>query len=185
MHCTKSYIQIAQSFLVRRSITLTCRQESYFLQEIRQLLLFRFRRRWLLQSAQPENFLDHVKTHRLRCAWVELQVQRVPGQGLVIGPLKTEAGNRIIALGTSTLRKLSDHRVQQVQIRLEVRDTWNENGLIFLSSVGTPFDPRNLLKDFKIVLERAGLPDMRFHDIRHSSITLLLNEVGAPIKEIG
>ena len=33
------------------------------------------------------------------------------------------------------------------------------------------------------MLGRAGLEDMRFHDIRHSSITLLLNEVGAPIKE--
>jgi integrase len=102
---------------------------------------------------------------------------------LVIAPPKTEAGNRIIALGASTLRKLSDHRVQQEQLRLEVGDTWNDNGLIFPSSIGTPLDPRNLLRDFKIVLERAGLPDMRFHDVRHSSITLLLNEVCAPIKE--
>jgi integrase len=114
---------------------------------------------------------------------VERQVQRVPGQGLVIAPPKTEAGNRIIALGASTLRKLSDHRVLQEQLRLEVGDTWIDNWLIFPSSIGTPLDPRNLLRDFKIVLERAGLPDMRFHDIRHSSITLLLNEVGAPIKE--
>ena len=32
-------------------------------------------------------------------------------------------------------------------------------------------------------LVKAGLTDMRFHDLRHTSITLLLNEMGAPIKE--
>ena len=37
---------------------------------------------------------------------VERQVQRVPGQGLVIAPPKTEAGNRIIALGPTTMSKL-------------------------------------------------------------------------------
>ena len=114
---------------------------------------------------------------------VERQVQRVPGQGLVIAPPKTEAGNRIIALGSSTLTKLSDHRVKQEETRMVAGDSWKENDLIFPSSIGTPFDPRNLLKDFKIVLDWAGLRDMRFHDLRHSSITLLLNEVGAPIKE--
>ena len=64
-----------------------------------------------------------------------------------------DAGNRIIALGASTLSKVSDHRVQQEKIRLEVGDTWHDNGLIFPSKIGTPFDPRNLLRDFKNVLE--------------------------------
>jgi integrase len=32
-------------------------------------------------------------------------------------------------------------------------------------------------------LDKAGLPMMRFHDLRHTSITLVLNEIGAPIKE--
>ena len=110
-------------------------------------------------------------------------MQHVPGQGLVIAPPKTEAGNRIIALGPSTLGKLSEHCVKQAQIILVAGSGWRENDLVLPSSIGTPYDPRNLLKDFKIVLGRVGLPDMRIHDLRHSSITLLLNEVGAPIKE--
>jgi integrase len=44
-------------------------------------------------------------------------------------------------------------------------------------------DPHNMLKDFKALLVKAGLPMMRFHDLRHTSITLVLNEIGAPIKE--
>jgi integrase len=41
-----------------------------------------------------------------------------------------------------------------------------------------------LLKELKKFLVIAGLPIMRFHDLRHTSITLTLNEVGAPVKEV-
>lgn len=44
---------------------------------------------------------------------VQRQVQRVTGQGLVFSDPKTEAGNRIIALGQATLNKLIDQRQQQ------------------------------------------------------------------------
>jgi integrase len=37
--------------------------------------------------------------------------------------------------------------------------------------------------EFKRLLNKAGLPEMRFHDLRHTTLTLLLNEVGVPIKE--
>lgn len=54
---------------------------------------------------------------------------------------------------------------------------------MFTSKVGTPIDPRNLLQDCKKVLSYAGLPEMRFPDLRHTSITMDLNELEAPIKE--
>ena len=96
-------------------------------------------------------------------------------------PPKTEAGNRVIALGAPTLSKLMEHRERQAEVILVAGNGWRDNDLVFPSRIGTPYDPLNLLKDFKIVLTRAGLPNMRIHDLRHSSITLLLNEVGAPI----
>ncbi len=70
---------------------------------------------------------------------VERQVQRVPGQGLVISPPKTEAGNRIIALGASTLTKLSDHRVKQEEIIMVAGGGWKDNDMVFPSSIGTPY----------------------------------------------
>jgi integrase len=51
----------------------------------------------------------------------------------------------------------------------EVRD------LIFATSVGTPINPENLVKrSFKPLLKKAGLPEIRFHDLRHTCATLLL-----------
>ena len=46
---------------------------------------------------------------------------------------------------------------------------------MFSSEVGTPIDARNVTrKHFKPLLQRVGLPDIRFHDLRHSAATLLL-----------
>lgn len=50
---------------------------------------------------------------------------------------------------------------------------WQETRLVFASTVGTPIHPRNMLRAFYKLLERAGLPHMRFHDLRHSCATLL------------
>jgi len=53
---------------------------------------------------------------------------------------------------------------------------WSDHGLVFPSSVGTPLGARNLQRHFKTVLERAGLPDIRFHNLRHTCATLLLRQ---------
>lgn len=47
-------------------------------------------------------------------------------------------------------------------------------GLAFTSAVGTPFEPRNVTRQFKALLTAAGLPNIRLHDLRHSCATLLL-----------
>jgi integrase len=47
--------------------------------------------------------------------------------------------------------------------------------LVFYTSVGTPLNPKFVLERFKKLLKKAGLPDMRFHDLRHSIATILLS----------
>jgi integrase len=47
-------------------------------------------------------------------------------------------------------------------------------GLVFPSTIGTPLDARNVVRQFQKLLHKAGLPHMRFHDLRHTCASLLL-----------
>jgi hypothetical protein len=47
---------------------------------------------------------------------------------------------------------------------------------VFTSTVGTPLDERNVRRDFKRLLKVAELPEMRLHDLRHTTATLLLGQ---------
>ncbi|WP_309475796.1 tyrosine-type recombinase/integrase [Streptomyces spongiicola] len=55
---------------------------------------------------------------------------------------------------------------------------WKENGLIFTSRIGTPLEPDNLRRSWYPLRKRLGL-EIRFHDLRHSAVSLLL-DLGAP-----
>jgi integrase len=60
---------------------------------------------------------------------------------------------------------------------------WRENGLIFASETGEPLDRRTVsTHPCKPLLKRAGLPQIRFHDIRHTCATLLLGRNVNPKK---
>jgi integrase len=62
-----------------------------------------------------------------------------------------------------------------VIVRMDTR--YRDQGLVFASEVGTPLNRHNLnSRSFKPLLERAGLPEIRFHDLRHTCATLLLSK---------
>ena len=69
---------------------------------------------------------------------------------------------------------LRQHRLWQRKDRLLAGFRWKETGLVFTTRWGTVLEQSNVSRSFKIVLKRLGLPDMRFHDLRHSYATLLL-----------
>ena len=54
---------------------------------------------------------------------------------------------------------------------------------MFPSRVGTPYEPHGLHDDFKRILAKAELPDVRFHDLRHSAASLMLAH-GIPLRSI-
>jgi integrase len=58
---------------------------------------------------------------------------------------------------------------------LLVGSDWPEHGLVFTTAFGEPLDGRHVTaRDFHPLLKRAGLPSIRFHDLRHTAATLLL-----------
>ncbi|HVR88333.1 MAG TPA: tyrosine-type recombinase/integrase [Candidatus Limnocylindria bacterium] len=101
-------------------------------------------------------------------------LQRLPGRLLFADP-KTAASRRAIPLGARALDALRRHRVAQAEERLRVGAAWTDSGLVFTTEVGTPIDAGNLLRRTHYpLLARAGLPRVRFHDLRHTAATLLL-----------
>ena len=70
---------------------------------------------------------------------------------------------------------LKAHRKKQLEQRARLAGFYEDHGLIFSSENGTPLNPENLVKrSFKPLLKKAGLPEIRFHDLRHTCATLLL-----------
>jgi integrase len=89
-----------------------------------------------------------------------------------------KSGNgRNIRLTQRATVALKEHRKRQLEERMERSALWQEQGLVFPSSVGTPLSGGNLNRTFKAVLKRAALPQsFRFHDLRHTCATLLLRQ---------
>lgn len=106
---------------------------------------------------------------------IQRQLQRLRN-GLVFSEPKSAAGRRVIALGVTTVEKLRKHQNLQLGERQAASSFWKENDMIFPSTTGTPMDPSNLYHNFKRLLKEAELPDIRFHDLRHTAATLMLQQ---------
>lgn len=110
-------------------------------------------------------------------------LQRQKGRGLVLIDTKTDRSRRTIALPSPLIAALRAHRVRQLQERLVAGSRWQDRGFVFTSSIGSGLEPRSLHRAFKAMLAEAGLPDIRFHDLRHSAASLMLAQ-GVPLRVV-
>ena len=107
---------------------------------------------------------------------VKRQLQHISGHGLVFSEPKTAAGRRMIVLSPNAIEKLRLHIEKQILERQLAGNTWVENDLMFPTRLGSPMYSANMYKIFKAVLKLAGLPNIRFHDLRHTAATLMLQQ---------
>jgi integrase len=97
--------------------------------------------------------------------------------GPVLSAPKTKGSKRSVKLTQSAVEGLREHLERQLEDKVKVSGLWEENGLVFASEVGKPLDRRDLTtRRFKPLLEQARLPQIRFHDLRHTCATLLLTK---------
>ena len=95
------------------------------------------------------------------------------------GEPKTEKSKRKIVLPQFVVETLKRHRMTQLEMRLQAGAAWVDNDLVFSNKRGGFIVPMTLSNHFFQLLEEAGLPHIRFHDLRHSAATLLLS-MGVP-----
>ncbi len=111
---------------------------------------------------------------------VKRQVRHFKGGKHTFTKPKSKSGNRTIILGKKALEILKIHRSgQQKMIRLS-RNGWEDFDLIFPSRVGTPITASNIRRGFRKLLKKSRLPQIRFHDLRHTAASLMLNH-GIPV----
>lgn len=106
-------------------------------------------------------------------------LQRIDGKLRLVEP-KIARSRRSIKLPEVIVDLLGQHRRRQLKDRLLAGARWHESDLVFTTSIGTPLDGSMVTHRFPELLASAGLPRIRFHDLRHSCASLLLAQGVSP-----
>ncbi len=105
---------------------------------------------------------------------VEGTLRKIKGRFLITKP-KTISSDRWVALPEVAIVALRDHKLRQAQERLIIGDQWSGANHVFTTARGAGIDGPNLTKRFRLQLKRFGLRDIRFHDLRHTAASILIN----------
>lgn len=114
---------------------------------------------------------------------VRMNLQAVNNRFVLAEP-KTTHSRRTIALSQHVVAQLKAHRKRQAEESLKRGPSWNEQDLVFSNQDGGILQPKIISqRRLKRLLKRAGLPDVRFHDLRHTAATIAIAR-GVPIKVV-
>ncbi len=117
-----------------------------------------------------------------RSLTVQRSLSRLPGGYREHEP-KTASGKRRIALPSFVIEALQQHHTRQLEAKLRAGPAWEEHNLVFCNIYGRFLSSSSLHKLFTSLLRKAGLPHIRFHDLRHSAATILL-AMKVPVKVV-
>jgi integrase len=100
------------------------------------------------------------------------------------GDTKTEKSRRTLALPRLCVEALREQRKLQAKDRLRAGELWQDRGLVFSSTVGTPLNANNVIRAFRTITEKAGLgKDWVPREMRHTFVSVLsANDV--PVESI-
>jgi integrase len=101
------------------------------------------------------------------------------------GDTKTKRSRRTLALPQRCVDALREHRIRQDVLRGQVGSRWQDNDLVFPSRVGTSWDASHARREFRKVVETAGLDPQAWtpRELRHSFVSLM-SDAGVPIEHI-
>jgi integrase len=115
---------------------------------------------------------------------VRATLKRSEDGTFVFAEPKTIQSRRRVALPATAAIALQRHRVRQREQQVRVGHAWPSVDLVFPAENGEPLDGISVLRsEFYPLLQRADLPRVRFHDLRHTAATLLLSR-GVDVKVV-
>lgn len=107
--------------------------------------------------------------------YVQQTLQSVSKLGLVFKPPKSGKGRPVKMTGQH-LNLLKQINNEQNQNKLLYGPDYNKKDLVFIQVNGNPIQPSELTREYKKILKKACLPSIRFHDLRHTHATLMLQK---------
>ena len=94
-----------------------------------------------------------------------------------LGEPKTKRSRRTVKLTGPATETLKSHLSRQMEDMDQLGDLYRDQGLVFTTASGAPLNPSNVRnRNLRRLLKKAGLPQIRFHDLRHTCATLLLSQ---------
>lgn len=154
----------------------------------------------LWTAAEAAKFLDATRPHRhyalfylflstglrqgeaLALRWSDVEadhlvvrrtITRVAGRVEFTTP-KTAKGERVVTLSSDVVAVLEAHRVQQAAERAAAAELYTAGELVFCNEVGDVITPMALHHVWGRLKDRAGVPSIRIHDLRHMHVSLLV-----------
>jgi len=103
------------------------------------------------------------------------------GGGFIFQPPKTKLGRRSIRLGVGVIDRLRAQLYNIDLMRNISKGRWQENDLVFPSVLGTPQGADNLTHEFQELIKLSGMPQIRFHDCRHTAASIMLTHGIQPV----
>jgi integrase len=110
----------------------------------------------------------------------ETRVAMVGGKGATSTP-KTRGSQRSVFLMDMAVDALQRQHQRQAEMAADAGGAWQSDGYVFTDAIGRPLEPRRIGVLFHRAAEKAGVPSIRPHDMRHTFASVAL-ETGVPAK---
>jgi len=115
-----------------------------------------------------------VELDRATMAIVRNRVSAGRGKAVSTHQPKTRRGRRNVALDVTSVEVLRAHRAAQFEERLRLGPAWVDSGYVFCGIDGAALHPDTITATFKSIIRNLDVPQIRLHDLRHTSATLAL-----------
>jgi integrase len=117
---------------------------------------------------------DDVELDRATMAIVRNRVSAGRGKAVSTHQPKTRRGRRNVALDVTSVEVLRRHRSAQLEERMRLGPAWVDSGFVFCGVDGAALHPDTITATFKSIIGDLDVPQIRLHDLRHTSATLAL-----------
>ena len=100
------------------------------------------------------------------------------------GDTKTNRSRRTLRIPQIAVEALQAQLRRQAEERMSAGELWQEHGLVFTTTVGSPYESHNLRRDFRKVTAAAGLGARWVPKELRTSIVSMMSYQGVPVEEI-